>query len=173
MGGNGKCWTGISRPPFLHAEAYLPELDTWCGGGDWLDSKRLCLNGDFKDEEFVVSASYGGTRGLPFSITSVMRERYAYEDARKKGRTRPFGLFNPRPSTDTYPWTEVIYSAGVDPESATLNADGELLIARAGTVERWSRKDVRAGKPGFALDMEGFCPPWQESASLGKPPRGG
>ena len=41
-------------------------------------------------------------------------------------------------------------------EWATFAANGDLVFARLGCVYRYSRKDLRRGKPGFAADLNGL-----------------
>jgi hypothetical protein len=38
-------WTAISRAPYLHAIAFLPQTSTWCGGGAFTDRGAVFLNG--------------------------------------------------------------------------------------------------------------------------------
>lgn len=38
-------WTAISRAPYLHAIAFLPQTDTWFGGGAFTDRGAVFLNG--------------------------------------------------------------------------------------------------------------------------------
>ncbi len=38
-------WTAISRAPYLHAVAFLPQTDTWFGGGAFTETGEVFLNG--------------------------------------------------------------------------------------------------------------------------------
>ena len=46
-----------------------------------------------------------------------------------------------------------------DVQWATFDARGHLIVARAGWVERYSPANVKSGKPGFRLDLNGLTRP--------------
>ncbi len=46
-----------------------------------------------------------------------------------------------------------------DVEWATWTCQGDLLVARKGTVLRYSLQGLRTGVPDFSLDLEPLCPP--------------
>lgn len=49
----------------------------------------------------------------------------------------------------------------LDPEVdwATWDAKGDLLIARLGSIQRYSLDDLESGSPGFSMDLESLSPP--------------
>lgn len=52
-------------------------------------------------------------------------------------------------------------SSLLDPEVdwATWDSKGDLLVARQGSVKRYSLRSLESGSPEFALDLENLAPP--------------
>ncbi|NOD48044.1 MULTISPECIES: hypothetical protein [unclassified Ruegeria] len=47
----GRCWTAVSKAPWLTAIAYWPQSDSWFGGGAFTADGRLWLNGATPPED--------------------------------------------------------------------------------------------------------------------------
>ena len=52
------CWTGICRPPDVHALLLLSHNDTWGGGGRFVDDRKLIYVAPGSDPDFDISRRF-------------------------------------------------------------------------------------------------------------------
>jgi len=160
-GARGTTWNGVCLLPYLktYVEAVAP--DTWGGGGYW------------RDRDTIITDSWGTTKGeVPFRlepgrgeihVQRMKRDGWIHNEYNKSWSWQ----FHPRRAT-----LEAIYYKHTadfkfrlrefpdlldqQVECATIGANGDLLFTRGGWVYRYTRSDLRKGKPGFAADLNGL-----------------
>jgi hypothetical protein len=170
-GASGTLWNGVCLLPYLKTYLESEAPDSWGGGGYWGDSQTL------------ITYSWTTTKGaVPFRVdengrnephmTRMKRDGWIHNENRKSWHWQ----FHPQSAT-----LEAIYHRHTadlefrllefpelldkEVEWATFAANGDLVFTRLGWVYRYSRKDLRRGKPGFAADLNGLT---REMTGTGK-----
>jgi hypothetical protein len=161
-GAGGAAWNGVCLLPYLKTYLEAEAADTWHGGGYWRDSQTLIID------------TWTTTKGAaPFRIENncqgevhvqrMKRDGWIHNKNTKSWHRR----FDPRgaPLEATYHKHTADFEFRLrefptllnkEVEWATFAANGDLVFARLGCVYRYSRKDLRRGKPGFAADLNGL-----------------
>jgi hypothetical protein len=160
-GARGTTWNGVCLLPYLKTYLEADAPDTWGGGGYWRDSQTL------------LTYSWTTTKGAaPFRIENGQGEVFARRMKRdgwihNKNTKSWLWRFHPRGATleaichkDTsdleFRLREFPELLDKEVEWATFAANGDLVFTRLGCVYRYSRKDLRRGRPGFTADLNGL-----------------
>ena len=157
-GARGTTWNGVCLLPYLKTYLEADAPDTWGGGGHWKNSQTL------------LTCSWTTTKGAaPFQVENgqgevyvqrMKRDGWIHDEKKKSWHWQ----FHPRGPT-----LEAIYHKHMtdfefrlrefpelldkEVECATFAANGDLVFSRLGRVYRYSRNDLRKGKPGFTADL--------------------
>lgn len=159
-GARGTTWNGICLLPQLKTYLESDAPDTWGGGGYW------------KDKRTLVTDNWASTKGtVPFKIENDARLGEVHVQRMKrdgwihnmedKSWTWQFQRRGPtlkakyHKHTADFEFRVLEYPELLEQsvESATFAANGDLVFAQDGWVFRYSRQDMRRGKPGFAADL--------------------
>jgi len=160
-GARGTTWNGVCLLPYLKTYLEADAPDTWGGGGYWRDSQTL------------LTYSWTTTKGaVPFRVENGRGEVHAERMKRdgwihcenKKSRLWQFHLrgatleaiYNKHTTDFEFRLREFPALLDEQVESAIFAANGDLVFARLGRVFRYSRSDLRKGKPGFTADLNGL-----------------
>ena len=161
-GARGTTWNGVCLLPYLKTYLEADAPDTWGGGGYWKDSQTL------------VTYSWTTTKGAAtFRVEAngqgevhtqrMKRDGWIHNEKKKSWLWQ----FHPRGAT-----LEAIYHKHTadfefrlrefpelldkEVECATFAANGDLVFSQLGCVYRYSRNDLRSGKPGFTANLNGL-----------------
>jgi len=160
-GARGTTWNGVCLLPYLKTYLEADAPDTWGGGGYWKDSQTL------------ITHSWATTKGAALfrvengqgevHVRRMKRDGWIHNEKKKSWLWQ----FHPRGAT-----LEAIYHRHTadfefrlrefpelldkEVECATFAANGDLFFSRLGCVYRYSRNDLRRGKPGFTADLNGL-----------------
>jgi len=160
-GAGGAIWNGVCLLPYLKTYLEADAPDTWGGGGYWSDSQTLLTH------------SWGPTKGAaPFRIEedqgkvpgNRMKRDGWISTENKESRLWRFhqpgatleAIYSKRTTDFEFRLREFPALLNKEVEWATFAANGDLVFSRLGCVYRYSRKDLRKGKPGFAADLNGL-----------------
>ncbi|TMV10292.1 hypothetical protein FGK63_04300 [Ruegeria sediminis] len=165
----GRCWTVVSRAPWLRAIAYWPQPSSWHGGGAFTDRGALWLNGAEPPANLPDGLRSAATDAFPHStdgfhmggLFATMMRRRGWSHVAGEG----YDIELQRPVTDG--WTlQMRFSVGesdralISTRYALCAADGAQVIDMPG----WEWADLR----GDVLQ-------WAEKGALwqARPGRGG
>jgi hypothetical protein len=157
-GASGTLWNGVCLLPYLKTYLEADAPDSWGGGGYWRDSQTL------------MTSSWTTTKGaVPFRIEDGCGELHVQRMKRdgwihkENGKIRLWqflqrnatleAIYDKRTTDFEFRLREFPQLLDKEVESATFAANGDLVFTRLGCVYRYSRKDLRRGKPGFAADL--------------------
>jgi hypothetical protein len=159
-GARGTTWNGVCLLPWLKTWLEAEALDTWGGGGFW------------KDKHTLTTDSWAVTKGsVPFQIENgsgwgevhvqrMKRDGWTHiKDEKRwfwqfdKSSTTLEAIYNRHTADLTFGLSEYPELLDREVEWATFDAVGNLVFTRGGWVFKYSRQDLRRGRPGFAADL--------------------
>jgi hypothetical protein len=162
MGSQGNTWNGICRLPWLKTIAEGTNLGTWGGGGYWARPRLLRLNG----WELAGSPS----EKLPFQTETYNDPLGSALFGRllRDGWTRNGSDWFCRPSRQ-HPTLRMSRSLAFDLDEhpgfldgadwAAWDVFGGLVVARGGSVERYTVQGLASGRPDFSRSFEELMGP--------------
>jgi len=160
-GARGTTWNGVCLLPYLKTYLEADAPDTWGGGGHWKNSQTL------------LTCSWTTTKGAaPFQVENGQGEVYVQRmkrdgwihNEKKKSWLWQFhhrgatleAIYHRHMADCEFRLREFPELLDKEVEWATFATNGDLVFARLGCVYRYSRNDLRRGKPGFTADLNGL-----------------
>ena len=186
-GATGQDWTGVCQLPWLKTiwDVTGPAFD---GGGYWRSRDELVLNCRADHSEALEqrwssvearSSNVLGERlkrdgwcpawpmpevtfGAYLRTVPDVAETVPWLSGRPTPQHPALRILYRRHTvarpTYTFDLEEFPSVLGADTDWATWDARGQLLVARAGAVERWTLEDLERGTPTSKIDFEGLTP---------------
>jgi hypothetical protein len=160
-GAGGALWNGVCLLPYLKTYLEADAPDTWGGGGYWGDSQTL-ITDSWAPTKGAAPFRIEGNKGK-FPRNSMERDGWICTENKEswlwrfhqRGATLEAN-YSKRTTDFEFRMREFPELLDKEVECATFASNGDLVFTRLGCVYRYSRKDLRKGKPGFAADLNGL-----------------
>lgn len=174
----GECWGGICQLPFLKTLTHWENPGDYGGGGYWRDAETLIVDA-WAGKESSASSPRSIDPLLPFRAFSESSRGEIGWKRRARDGWRQIVFESKDWTWECQPSSghPRITMHGIDPPwrfecpdipgfldnsvtDVAWNSRDQLLVAKAGWLERYTHEDLERGEPGFRYDLNPLQPKW-------------
>ncbi len=157
---NGRCWTAVSRVPWIKALAFWPQSDSWHGGGAFTDDGQLWLNGSAPPKDLPDGLSPAATDAFPHATDGFYMGNLVWRRLEQRGWNHLRGS-----GYDAELQLDLVANWKLN-QSFVLGAGSRSLISSRFALESTADQSQRALYGWEWADRHGSSVQWAEAGAL-------